>query len=784
MKKNIFSAVVAALILCFSNYGDTEYALVNKESLSENKTSFINDFTKQSEIHSKAGLYDLTNDDLSNNHGWIGHLGGGKEGLDDTIHDDEDIKDFVNLNLKYFNDNEDLETVDDFSYQPNIIENEGIIRGTIKNHQEEFKRRYDVESLADIDWFRFSITERFNYAFSFKAPNDSYVFTLHKFSVLRGWSKGHERAFYDPEVEHTTIYSSSSKDARYECVLQPGTYFIRVKVETEEDVEENESYSLTFTKNFNFLNHEITQFELTEENINNYPVVVWENDNTPNPSLRWQNVDNICSYYDFNNCLYVDYGCVDPIYLADKEYTPHKFLELQPDENVYLDSVMYVCNIESIRELSKIVNDARLLFDSIQIHEKIESITMERNKKKDTIVNGVLQYGFKILSTSSGHLGSIMDWGSISISSLEAARAFNELIQFDINYDWYMPTSSQIANNLEMLRQNCLSILREYERYHVQNRVIKIPRYSYLTEYFDQYQTTIARFSSCLLHGIYSDDHFIAEKDTILKRRFVDSFSTVALQETDVMNYYENKMFSGTITTYDSFEKFNKYTNFDHIFLDYDIILDYKIVIEDNDYCLKVTNKTDIGHLITFNTHSASQLEASFFNLKADGYLSQDVMPRETRTIPLDGRNYIYVRENWKDYVFKISYVDNPAITATHISKPIYFGMNFLKISLVKIDGKTLTVRIRNLSTENLDVYYNRKLCFSWDAENWTNLQHINRKPKEILYNNYVDVKIDENWYASFVTVSYIKNGKRYISYGALQKRQAISYGMNIVEAV
>lgn len=70
-----------------------------------------------------------------------------------------------------------------------------------------------------------------------------------------------------------------------------------------------------------------------------------------------------------------------------------------------------------------------------------------------------------------------------------------------------------------------------------------------------------------------------------------------------------------------------------------------------------------------------------------------------------------------------------------------------------------------NFSNKNkqIEVEYNEKMCFDADAKNWNKLNDI--KPVTIKPYSYTKVSIKENWFATTIAVSYIKNDKRLISY-------------------
>lgn len=79
--------------------------------------------------------------------------------------------------------------------------------------------------------------------------------------------------------------------------------------------------------------------------------------------------------------------------------------------------------------------------------------------------------------------------------------------------------------------------------------------------------------------------------------------------------------------------------------------------------------------------------------------------------------------------------------------------------------GNYWTVRIYNNSNINSTFYYNSKMCFGNDAEQWRNLNDV--KNVYIYDTEYAKVNISQNWFATDIAISNIYNGKRYITFAS-----------------
>lgn len=128
-----------------------------------------------------------------------------------------------------------------------------------------------------------------------------------------------------------------------------------------------------------------------------------------------------------------------------------------------------------------------------------------------------------------------------------------------------------------------------------------------------------------------------------------------------------------------------------------------------------------------------------------------------------------------------IKYADNLNANTTMS----VYGNNIMPVYLrLENVGSGWKIKITNPSTQGLTVYYNSKMCNFNDAKNWTGLKDVNEDGVYIGPGSSKTVTITSNWFATSVTVSYVINGKRYISYAnGLNGGGGISVNYNTVNA-
>lgn len=120
-------------------------------------------------------------------------------------------------------------------------------------------------------------------------------------------------------------------------------------------------------------------------------------------------------------------------------------------------------------------------------------------------------------------------------------------------------------------------------------------------------------------------------------------------------------------------------------------------------------------------------------------------------------------------------------LTQGLLSGAVNLDYTYLSISIVKFtsglwNNAYWTIRVRNLGDESITFYYNTKMCNLSDAQNWTNLNDI--RSKSLNSNAYVDVTINQNYFANSIAFSYMNGDARYISYGSNLSK--VDYSMTV----
>lgn len=95
----------------------------------------------------------------------------------------------------------------------------------------------------------------------------------------------------------------------------------------------------------------------------------------------------------------------------------------------------------------------------------------------------------------------------------------------------------------------------------------------------------------------------------------------------------------------------------------------------------------------------------------------------------------------------------------------------FLQLAIAKKQGNVWFIRVRNLNNFPVIVEYNTQMCWSFDAENWTNLNHVETR---VLGANaettddygYPHFAVQEYMLSTSVAFSFVYNGKRYVTMG------------------
>ena len=87
----------------------------------------------------------------------------------------------------------------------------------------------------------------------------------------------------------------------------------------------------------------------------------------------------------------------------------------------------------------------------------------------------------------------------------------------------------------------------------------------------------------------------------------------------------------------------------------------------------------------------------------------------------------------------------------------------YLRISNLGKSGGKWKIQIMNMAEMEVEVSYNKKMCFLNDAKKWSGLKDIGYKKISPL--GTAVVEISTNWFATCVAMSFVHNGERIITY-------------------
>ena len=184
-----------------------------------------------------------------------------------------------------------------------------------------------------------------------------------------------------------------------------------------------------------------------------------------------------------------------------------------------------------------------------------------------------------------------------------------------------------------------------------------------------------------------------------------------------------------------------------------------------NKWLIKLKNATSYKALVEYNTkmcfYSDAQNWTGLLDL-TDIYLQ----PGEMR--------YIYISENGLATSIAVTFSGentNCSYYADNLSMSGTMSLSFSsRSSRIRIEnrGKSGTkwnIRVKNPTNHNITVYSNCKMCFENDAKNWTSIGSNERSVVITPSQQYADIQISENWFATHITICYISGSTRYITY-------------------
>ena len=178
------------------------------------------------------------------------------------------------------------------------------------------------------------------------------------------------------------------------------------------------------------------------------------------------------------------------------------------------------------------------------------------------------------------------------------------------------------------------------------------------------------------------------------------------------------------------------------------------------DLIVKITNPFDSTATVKYNTKMCSYEDAERWRNLSD-IQSFTLAPGQSKIV------VIYANFFATTVAARITtYKDDRILYANELD-PYCCHMNLQRASYLKVTncGKSSgwQIDVYNPTNNKVTVYYNTKLCFESDAEDWKNLQDV----AEIEIQPYQTkrIVIKTNWFAKTIAISYYCFGHRAITY-------------------
>lgn len=182
-----------------------------------------------------------------------------------------------------------------------------------------------------------------------------------------------------------------------------------------------------------------------------------------------------------------------------------------------------------------------------------------------------------------------------------------------------------------------------------------------------------------------------------------------------------------------------------------------------NKWLVRVVNRSAQSVKVEYNRKMCFEADAINWSLK-DVTTISSLGAYEKRIIEIEenfAATHIAIR--FTDKTGKTIYYANQLNENCSMNLSTNYKYLYLVLSVSRKSGNTWYINITNPTESDLTVYYNRKMCFNADAANWANLN--DQSNVLISAGKTKTVAIQENWFATSIAISYVKNGKRVISY-------------------
>lgn len=430
---------------------------------------------------------------------------------------------------RHYYDNRD--SGDDSSYHAQEIgfDDKVTLRGTLRTYEwyECIGNFFggNITTQMDEDWFKLPLKRTHNYIFNFDLQYHipGYHCEISKY-----------RGDYDP----SEVICRVNDGLPIEIELNPGTYYFRIYADEKDQILKDNKYQL-----------KIDASDPEEHDVQLYPengkegVALWESDLKPDQVNRWgrpsQDLWSIQvtggPYNPYND----DYnrGYWDPLYQLD---------------DVYLDSVVYLWgknNLDTLHEILSITTDRVDDAMKAQAQNEYETVLYE-------------QYFWLACDGGCYLLDCGTTMSSVSGSTSKFAKVLDKIATVVGLFSDVYSVCTDVAN-LIMLRPDSLD--RAYlsaflgglkasanlKGVEYINRCLCIPRYAYVEYYNDGAVINHSGYTWKTTHAVRDTAYC---EDYIFDKDFISNWQSIHIGS-------EDKSYHGKVSTFDSINSLNDYTN-------------------------------------------------------------------------------------------------------------------------------------------------------------------------------------------------------------------------------
>lgn len=193
-------------------------------------------------------------------------------------------------------------------------------------------------------------------------------------------------------------------------------------------------------------------------------------------------------------------------------------------------------------------------------------------------------------------------------------------------------------------------------------------------------------------------------------------------------------------------------------------------VLHPSQWLIELTNNTGMDREFEYNTKACFDFDAACWGGLGD-IATTGVIPNGQSTL-------LAIEENYAGDTLTFSYSDSTntrkiyycdrldevsktmRLSSRTIMDPIY-TMNGIEVSMLSKHLFTYSFKIRNKTGYSRNFFYNKKLCFLEDAENWNDI--LDGEEIKLDANESKIITITENAAAGAIAISYVINNYRYV---------------------